>query len=49
VGELENVVRDFFRHVGAATGLHPSVADQVADAIVGPQDTEEKVSNDATA
>lgn len=42
MGEVETIVREFFRHVGAATGLHPSVADQVADAIVGPQDTEEK-------
>lgn len=44
MGEAENAVRDFFRHVGAATGLHPSVAEKVADVIVGPESTDEKES-----
>lgn len=36
-GNIEQVVRKFFRDLGAAAGMHPSVADQVADHIVGPE------------
>jgi hypothetical protein len=42
VGDRENEVRAFFRHLGASAGLHPSVADKVSDVIVGPE------SEDAT-
>jgi hypothetical protein len=45
VGEAENAVREFFRHVGAATGLHPRDAEKVADVIVGPESTDEKESD----
>jgi hypothetical protein len=37
VGEKENAVREFFRHLGASTGLHPSVAEKVSDIVVGPE------------
>jgi hypothetical protein len=37
VGDKENTVREFFRHLGASAGLHPSVAEKVSDIVVGPE------------
>lgn len=34
--EAAQVVRKFFRDLAYGAGMHPSVADKVADVIVGP-------------
>jgi hypothetical protein len=41
VGDKENTVREFFRHLGASAGLHPSIAEKVSDIVVGPESEDE--------
>lgn len=35
--DAAKTVREFFRHLGASAGLHPSVAEKVSDIVVGPE------------
>lgn len=42
MGDRENTVREFFRHLGASTGLHPDVAEKVSDIVVGPESKDDE-------